>query len=130
MGETQSISRSKGQVWLVVAIVLLAVLADQALKMYIHSHFVVGESRPITSWFWLCYVENNGMAFGIEWFSKLALTLFRLVAVGLLGWYVHLLIYKYQARTGFIVTIACIIAGALGNLVDCVCYGKLLGYAG
>lgn len=130
MGETRPISRSKGQVWLVVGIVLLAVLADQALKLYIHSHFAVGESRILTSWFWLCYVENNGMAFGIEWFSKLALTLFRLIAVGLLGWYVHLLIYKHQARTGFIATIACIIAGALGNLVDCVCYGKLFGYAG
>ena len=130
MGETQSLGRSKGQVWLVVAIVLLAVAADQALKLYIATHFRVGEGVPLTSWFWLCYVENNGMAFGIEWFSKLALTLFRLVAVGLLGWYTHQLIHRYHASTGFIATIACIIAGALGNIIDCVCYGKLFGYAG
>ena len=70
------------------------------------------------------------MAFGIEWFSKLALTLFRLAAVGLLGYYIHLLIHKYHARTGYIATIAFIIAGALGNIIDCVCYGKIFGYAG
>ena len=130
MGETQPIRRSKSQVWLVVAIVLLAVLADQVLKLYIATHFALGESHEITSWFWLCYIENNGMAFGIEWFSKLALTLFRLLAVGLLGWYIHVLIYRHHARTGFIATIAFIIAGALGNIIDCVCYGKLFGYAG
>ena len=110
---------------MVVGIVLLSVLIDQTIKLYIASHFELGESREVFSWFWLCYIENNGMAFGIEWFSKLALTLFRLLAVGLLGWYIHTLIHKEQARTGFIATIAFIIAGALGNIIDCVCYGKL-----
>ena len=130
MGETQSNRRSQALVWLVTAIVLLSVGIDQAIKFWIAGHFSVGESLPITSWFWLCYVENNGMAFGIEWFSKLALTLFRLAAVGLLGYYIHLLIHKYHARTGYIATIAFIIAGALGNIIDCVCYGKIFGYAG
>ena len=130
MGETQSNRRSQTLVWLVTAIVLIAVGIDQAIKFWIAGHFAVGESLPITSWFWLCYVENNGMAFGIEWFSKLALTLFRLAAVGLLGYYIHLLIHKYQARTGYIATIAFIIAGALGNIIDCVFYGKIFGYAG
>ena len=117
--------RTTALTWMVVGIVLLSVLIDQAIKLYIASHFELGESREVFSWFWLCYIENNGMAFGIEWFSKLALTLFRLVAVGLLGWYIHTLIHKEQARTGFIATIAFIIAGALGNIIDCVCYGKL-----
>ena len=85
MGETGSIRRSKSQVWLVIAIVVLSLVIDQAIKLYIATHFALGESREVFSWFWLCYVENNGMAFGIEWFSKLALTLFRLIAVGLLG---------------------------------------------
>ena len=110
---------------LVMAIVLIAVLTDQLIKMLILSHFVPGESLPVTSWFWLCYVENNGMAFGIEWFSKLALTVFRLLAVGLLGWYTHLLIHRYDVRPGYIAAIAVIIAGALGNIIDCVFYGKL-----
>lgn len=129
MGKTEQTKRSKGQVWLVIGIVLGAVLIDQIIKLYVATHFALGESHEITSWFWLCFVENNGMAFGIEWFSKLALTIFRLIAVGLLGWYTHVLIYKQRARTGYIASIAFIIAGALGNIIDCVFYGKLFGYA-
>ena len=130
MGETRSIERSKKRVWAVVAIIFNAVVLDQIIKLLVARNFALGESHEITSWFWLCYVENNGMAFGIEWFSKLALTLFRLIAVGLLGWYIHTLLRKPETPTGYIATIAFIIAGALGNIIDCVFYGKLFGYAG
>ncbi len=115
---------------MVSAIVVTAIIIDQAIKIYIATHFALGESHEITSWFWLCYVENNGMAFGIEWFSKLALTLFRLLAIGLLVWYTHILIHRDHARAGYIATIAFVIAGALGNIIDCIFYGKLFGYAG
>lgn len=118
------------QSWLVAGIVVLAVALDQCLKVYIKTHFDLGEAHEITSWFWICFVENNGMAFGIEWFSKLLLTLFRIVAVGLLGWYMHVLIHKQQARTSYIAMIALVTAGALGNIIDCVAYGKIFGYAG
>ena len=111
---------------MVIGIVLGAVLIDQIIKLYVATHFALGESVEVTSWFHICYIENNGMAFGIEWFSKLALTLFRVIAVVLLGWYTHVLIRKENVRTGYIATIAFIIAGALGNIIDCVCYGKLL----
>ena len=130
MGETESVKRSQSRIWLVVGIVVGAVLIDQLIKLYIATHFELGESREVFSWFWLCYIENNGMAFGIEWFSKLALTLFRLLAVGLLGWYVDTLLRKPETPVGYIATIAFIIAGALGNILDCVFYGKLFGYAG
>lgn len=110
---------------MVTGIVVLALIIDQTLKLYIASHYALGESQPVFSWFWLCYVENNGMAFGIEWFSKLALTLFRLLAVGLLGWYIHILIRKEETKPGYVATIAFIIAGALGNIIDCMFYGKL-----
>ena len=119
---------------LVSGIVVVAVVLDQLLKVYIKTHFMLGEARPITSWFWLCFVENNGMAFGIEWFSKLALTLFRIVVVGLIGWFVHVLIRQQgdgkSVRTGYLVCLACVIAGALGNIIDCVFYGKIWDYAG
>lgn len=119
---------------LVSGIVVVAVVLDQLLKVYVKTHFTLGEARPITSWFWLCFVENNGMAFGIEWFSKLALTLFRIVVVGLIGWFVHVLIKRQDeerhVRTGYLVCLACVIAGALGNIIDCVFYGKIWGYAG
>ncbi len=120
----------KQQSWLVAGIVLLAVALDQVLKVYIKTHFALGEAHEITSWFWICFVENNGMAFGIEWFSKVCLTLFRIVAVCLLGWYMHLLIRKQQARSSYLAMIALITAGALGNIIDCVAYGKIFGYAG
>ena len=113
---------------LVISIIVGAVVIDQFIKLYIATHFELGESREVFSWFWLCYVENNGMAFGIEWFSKLALTLFRLLAVGLLGWYTHTLLRQPETPVGYIATIAFIIAGALGNIIDCVFYGKLFGY--
>ena len=130
MGETQPLERSKNRVWAVISIAFSAVVLDQIIKLMVVRHFALGESHEVFSWFWICFVENNGMAFGIEWFSKLALTLFRLLAVGLLGWYLHGLIRKPETPDGYIACIAFIIAGALGNIIDCVFYGKLFGYAG
>ena len=115
--------------WLVAGIVLLALVLDQVSKVYIKTHFELGEAREVFSWFWIVFIENNGMAFGIEWFSKLLLTLFRIVAVGILGWYVHTMIHKQQVRVGYLATVAMVIAGALGNIIDCVCYGKIWEYA-
>jgi signal peptidase II len=119
----------KQQTWLVSAIVLLALVVDQVTKVYVKTHFELGEAHEVFSWFWIAFVENNGMAFGIEWFSKLLLTLFRIIAVGVIGWYVHIMIYKQQVRMGYLATIAMVMAGALGNIIDCVFYGKIWGYA-
>ena len=124
------IMTKKQKRWLVAGLVFLALLLDQASKLYIKTHFQLGESREVFSWFWIVFVENNGMAFGIEWFSKLLLTLFRIVAVGVIGWYIHLMISKQEVRTGYLTTIAMVMAGALGNIIDCVFYGKIWGYAG
>ena len=115
---------------LVPAIIVTALVLDQWLKLYVATHFALGESLQITSWFWLCFVENNGMAFGIEWFSKFVLTSFRIVAVGLLCWYMWRLIHVNKARTSYLTMIALVTAGAMGNIIDCVFYGKLFGYAG
>ena len=109
---------------LVAGIIMLIVLLDQALKFYIKLHFHLGESVQIFPWWQICFIENNGMAFGIEWFDKLFLTLFRIVAVGLLVWYMVDLIRK-QARTGYLVMIALVTAGALGNIIDCMFYGLI-----
>lgn len=134
--------RETKQSLLVAGIVLLAVLIDQTIKVYIKTHFQLGEAVRVTDWFYLCFVENDGMAFGIEWFSKLLLTLFRIVAIAGIGWYCHCLIYgRYLSgkpmaregqtvRVGFLSAIAFTMAGALGNIIDCVFYGRLWGYAG
>lgn len=114
---------------LVLGIVLLMVLLDQAVKLHIHYHFYLGEAVDVFPTFRLCYVENDGMAFGIEWFDKLALTLFRVLAVGLLSWYIHRLVHRPDVRPLYLVSLALIIAGAAGNIIDCLFYGRLFGYA-
>lgn len=129
----------KTSLW-VSAIIVAAVVIDQAIKLYIRTHYALGESYQVTSWFYLCFVENDGMAFGIEWFNKIFLTLFRIAAVGVIGWYIHKLIRSYSeavlqqsglsAKRSYLVWVALVMAGAIGNIVDCVCYGKLFGYAG
>lgn len=115
------------QAWLITAIVLLLVALDQVLKLYIRTHFVLGEAHEILPFFQICFIENNGMAFGIEWLPKWCLTAFRIIMVGVLAWYIRQLL-KHKARTAYIAMITLIIAGALGNIIDCVCYGKLFGY--
>lgn len=115
--------------WMIAAIVVLAVAADQALKLYIHANYVVGESHQILPFFYLCYVENDGMAFGIEWGSKLLLTLFRIVAVVLLSVYMHHLRRKGTVRIGYLIMLALTTAGAIGNIIDCVFYGVAFGNA-
>lgn len=117
------------QIILFSAIVIVMVALDQALKLYIHAHFALGEAREILPFFQLCYIENDGMAFGIEWFDKIFLTLFRIAAVGMLCWYTHVLIHKQQTRTTYLSMVALVTAGALGNIIDCVFYGKWFGYA-
>lgn len=110
------------------AIVLIIIIADQAMKLWVHSSFYLGESFKITEWFSLVYIENDGIAFGIELFDKLILTLFRIVVSGALIWYIAHRIRRGES-TLFITCLALILAGATGNIIDCVFYGKVFGYA-
>lgn len=107
------------------ALILIVVLADQILKIWVKTHFYLGEDYEITSWFHLKFIENNGMAFGIELWSKLLLTGGRIVAVGLLIWWLTIIVRRYELRTGFVLAIALITAGAAGNIFDCVFYGEI-----
>ena len=74
------------------AIIAAVIIIDQIIKFWVKTHFYLGESVTVTSWFKLLFIENNGMAFGMEIGSKLFLTLFRLLAVGALIWYISRLI--------------------------------------
>jgi signal peptidase II len=82
------------------------------------------ESIRIADWFYISFIENNGMAYGMQIGSKLVLSLFRVVAIGLLGYFILLQVRKH-ARTGFVVCLSMIMAGAFGNLVDCMFYGLM-----
>ena len=115
-------NKQKG--WLMGGLIFLIVLLDQVVKVYIKLHFRLGEAVEVFPWWQICFIENDGMAFGIEWFDKLFLTLFRIVAVGLLVWYMVELIRKH-IRMSYLVMIALVTAGAIGNIIDCMFYGLM-----
>lgn len=105
-------------------LIFIVLLIDQASKIYIKLNFCLGESVEIFSWFKIHFIENNGMAFGMEIIDKLFLTIFRIIAVAVLGYIIHRLIKK-EARHGFILMVALLLAGAAGNIIDSVFYGVL-----
>ena len=86
------------------------------------------ESIEITPWFYICFTENPGMAFGIEVIGKLFLSLFRIVAVGFIGYYLYKII-KQNYSFGFIACIAMVLAGAMGNIIDSVFYGVIFDHS-
>lgn len=100
-------------------------LIDQAIKIWIKTHMYRGESFRIADWFYIYFTENNGMAFGMEIFSKLFLTSFRIAAVAAIIWYLCKVIRQGIVKTGYIVCLSLILAGALGNIIDSVFYGVL-----
>lgn len=110
---------------LALAIILVVLIIDQALKIWVKTHFYLGESREIFSWFQLVFIQNNGMAFGWEIGSKLLLTLLRIVTVTFLIYYLCRIHRRIEAKTGYIVCLAFIIAGAAGNIIDCAFYGLI-----
>ena len=98
---------------------------DQFLKIWIKTNMTLGQEIPVIgNWFMLLFIENNGMAFGMQLGSKIILSLFRVVAICALGYYIWLQVRK-GARTGYIVCLAMVLAGAAGNLIDCMFYGLL-----
>ncbi|MEG1615538.1 MAG: lipoprotein signal peptidase [Bacteroidales bacterium] len=113
---------TKGQ--LALLIIFLVLLVDQASKIWIKTHMTMHQSFEITPWFFIYFTENNGMAYGIELGSKLFLTLFRIVAVGGFSYYLWRCI-KRKAATGFIACLSLIIAGAAGNIIDSIFYGRI-----
>ncbi len=79
----------------------------------------------ITSWFKIHFLENEGMAYGITLFSKLLLTLFRIVAMSLASFFLYKIIKSRAYKLGFILCLAFVVAGGIGNIIDCIFYGKI-----
>lgn len=108
-------------------LIILILLIDQISKVYIKTNFVLGEDVPVFDWFKILFVENNGMAWGAQIpgeYGKLFLTLFRLVAIVGIGYWLWDSVRKNGSRI-LIVSIAFIFAGALGNIIDSVFYGLI-----
>ena len=116
-----------------ILIVIAVLVIDQVLKIWIKTNMYIGEEfNVLGNWFIIHFTENNGMAFGLELggsYGKLALSLFRVFAVFGIGYIFHYII-KNKYHFGLITCVSLILAGALGNIIDSVFYGKLFGYAG
>ena len=102
--------------------VALLLFIDQAIKLWVKNNMCLHESIRITDWFFISYIENNGMAFGMTFIPKYALTLFRLLASLYIIYYLGREICR-NARTVWLICLSMILAGAVGNLIDCMFYG-------
>lgn len=111
-----------------IIIIFLILVLDQVSKIWIKTNLMLGEEIPVFgNWFILHFTENNGMAFGLELageFGKIILSLFRIVAVIGIGWYLSTLV-RDNAHKGLIVSISMIMAGAIGNIIDSAFYGMI-----
>lgn len=111
-----------------IIVIFLVLLADQTLKIWVKTHMYLGEEIPVFgNWFILNFTENYGMAFGMQFggeFGKIILTSFRLIAAGLILWYLIKITLKGIPK-GLQVAISLIFVGAVGNIVDSVFYGMI-----
>lgn len=110
-----------------IIIIFLILLVDQVLKIWIKTNLSIGDEIVVfKDWFILHFVENNGMAFGFEFageYGKIFLSVFRIIAVIAIGWYLFKLAKQKEIPFGFIISIALIFAGAIGNIIDSLFYG-------
>jgi len=109
---------------LAVLLLTVIILIDQLIKVWVKTNMTLHESIRITDWFYISFIENNGMAYGMQLGSKLALSLFRVAAIGLLAYYLWQQVRRH-ARTGYVICLTMVLAGAIGNLIDCMFYGLL-----
>lgn len=111
----------------VLVIIFLILIADQILKIWVKTNFMIGDEIVVfKDWFILHFVENNGMAFGFEFageYGKVFLSVFRILAVTAIGWYLFKLAKQKDIPFGFIVCISLIFSGAIGNIIDSLFYG-------
>ena len=105
-----------------VILIIAILLVDQVIKVLVKTNMALHESIRVTDWFYITFIENNGMAYGMQIGSKLALSLFRVVAIGFLSYYIWLQA-RQKARWGYVVCLSMVLAGAAGNLIDCMFYG-------
>lgn len=122
---------SKGARLLMLGVLL--VMVDQVIKVLVKTNMSLGEVIPVFGdWFRLCFVENEGMAFGMKFggaVGKFILSFFRVCLSGFLIWWIDKLNKKNAAPTGVLVGLTFITAGAIGNIVDCLFYGLIWDYA-
>ncbi|MBD9094818.1 MAG: lipoprotein signal peptidase [Bacteroides oleiciplenus] len=113
---------SKG--WLSILVVLGVLMIDQIVKIEVKTNMSYGENIRITDWFYIHFVENNGMAFGMQIMPKVIQTVLRILFSGIIIWYISILA-KANYKRGYIVCVSLILAGAIGNIIDSIFYGVI-----
>ena len=108
-----------------LAVVLLILIADQALKIWVKTHMVPGESIRLADWAYIAFIENKGMAFGMQFFGTVVLAIFRIAAIGALVWFLWRITRRAEVKWGFTLLVAVVTAGAAGNIIDNVFYGLI-----
>lgn len=111
--------------WMAVIIVIAILIVDQIIKIEVKTNMSLGEALRVTDWFYIEFIENNGMAYGMTFFNKLVLSLFRMFAICGISWYIWRVVKARLFTTGYVVCLSMILAGAAGNLIDCMFYGLL-----
>ncbi len=125
-GSASSVYSSGNHRGLLATLIILAVIIiDQAIKIWVKTDFYWGEDKEIFSFFHLRFVQNPGMAFGWQLGSKLFLTVFRIIAVSAIIWYISRIRNIRRLPVGYVVCFSLICAGAAGNIFDCVFYGEI-----
>lgn len=111
--------------WIAAAVVVVLLVIDQVIKIEVKTGMALGEAIRVTDWFYIDFVENNGMAYGMTFINKVVLSLFRLVAITAIGWLLCRIVRRRLFSLGFVLCLSVILAGAAGNLIDCMFYGLL-----
>ncbi len=112
--------KRKGLVAWVIIILILVI--DQVIKLHVKTTMTLGESIKITDWFYITFIENNGMAWGMTFVNKLFLSVLRIVAVAAIGWFIWQVV-KQKGRMIYVVFLSMVLAGAAGNIIDSLFYG-------
>jgi len=123
----------KSRIYKLLAIIFSVLITDQVLKVWIKTNLSLGEEIVVfKDWFIIHFVENNGMAFGFEFageYGKLFLSIFRIIAVIAIGWYLFRLARQKEISFGFLASIALIFSGAIGNIIDSAFYGMIFNHS-
>ncbi|MDR0349726.1 MAG: lipoprotein signal peptidase [Tannerella sp.] len=114
--------------WIAAGIVLLLLAIDQTFKIWVKTHMQLHQQIDIFSWFQIHFTENPGMAFGMEIFDKGLLSVFRIVSVIVIAYYIFTLIKRNYAF-GYVICVTLIFAGASGNIIDSVFYGVIFDHS-
>ena len=118
-------TKTVGMGWIAVIIIAAILIVDQIIKIEVKTNMSLGEALRITDWFYIEFIENNGMAYGMTFINKLVLSLFRMFAICGIGWYICRVVKSGLFSKGYIVCLSMVLAGAAGNLIDCLFYGLI-----